>query len=428
LQRIVMVASVLSIGVLCSYLGTVRSAAKSVQHEDAAAQTKLVTQAATAFLNTLNAEQRKKVSFEFTPQKTAVIARFHRTSDGGVAPGAAAASAVMKGPAGPPQGNGPDGGQHMGPPNGGKLGAPGEGPGGSGFGMGPPGGFVGEQYGMAVWSNYPVSDVLRPGLRLGALSVAQRAAAMHLLETMLSPMGYQKVLDIMGSDQALSESGQPFCSGTACYTVGIFGEPSDTKPWMVEFGGHHLGLNIVIAGTNGAMTPTLTGAQPSVYQRDGKTVRVLAQENDKAFALFDALDETQREHAILNYEVDDLVLGPGHAGEQIQPEGLKASAMNDRQKVLLLDVISEWAGIVQSAYAGPRMEEVKAGLNDTYFAWSGPLTHKPDQNGSSYYRIQGPRIVIEFSPQGVGGDSTMHVHTIYRDPTNDYGVKFNGAE
>ena len=428
MQRIVIVASVLSAGALCGYLGAVHPAANSVQHEDAAAQTKQVAQAATAFLNTLNAEQRQKVSFEFTPQKTAVIARFHRTSDGGAAPGAPAANAAMKGQAGPPPGNVPGGGQRMGPPNGGKPGVHGGGPGGSGFGMGPPGGFVGEQYGKAVWSNYPVSDVLRPGLQLGSLSVAQRDAAMHLLQTMLSPMGYQKVLDIMGSDQALSETGQPFCSGTACYTLGIFGEPSDTKPWMVEFGGHHLGLNIVIAGTNGVMTPTLTGAQPSVYQRDGKTVRVLAHENDKAFALLDALDETQRKHAILNYEVNDLVLGPGHAGEQIQPEGLKASAMNDRQKALLLDVISEWAGIVQSAYAGPRMEEIKADLNDTYFAWSGPLTHKPGQNGSSYYRIQGPRIVIEFSPQGVGGDSPMHVHTIYRDPTNDYGVKFNGAE
>lgn len=330
MQRIVMVASVLSVGALCGYLGTVRPAAQSVQHEDAAAQTKQVTQAATAFLNTLNAEQRQKVSFEFTPQKTAVIARFQRTSDGGVTPGAPAASAVMKGPGGPPQGNAPDGGQRMGPPNGGKPGAPGGGSGGSGFGMGPPGGFVGEQYGKAVWSNYPVSDVLRPGLQLRSLSAAQRAAVMHLLQTMLSPMGYQKVLDIMGSDQALSQTGQPFCSGRACYTVGIFGEPSDTKPWMVEFGGHHLGLNIVIAGTNGVMTPTLTGAQPSVYQRDGKTVRVLAQENDKAFTLLEALDEKQRKQAILNYEVDDLVLGSGHAGEQIQPEVLKASAMNDR--------------------------------------------------------------------------------------------------
>jgi hypothetical protein len=26
------------------------------------------------------------------------------------------------------------------------------------------------------------------------------------------------------------------------------------------------------------------------------------------------------------------------------------------------------------------------------------------------YRIQGPKLIIEFSPQGVGGDPTMHVH------------------
>jgi hypothetical protein len=42
------------------------------------------------------------------------------------------------------------------------------------------GGFAGEQYGQAIWSNFPVSDVPRPGLRLGNLSPAQRDAAMHL--------------------------------------------------------------------------------------------------------------------------------------------------------------------------------------------------------------------------------------------------------
>ena len=98
--------------------------------------------------------------------------------------------------------------------------------------------------------------------------------------------------------------------------------------------------------------------------------------------------------------------------------------MNDQQRALLLDVISEWAEIVTDAYAIPRMEEIKSGLNDTYFAWSGPTTHQPGKNGSAYYRIQGPKLIIEFSPQGVGGDPTMHVHTMYRDPTNDYGRTF----
>lgn len=293
--------------------------------------------------------------------------------------------------------------------------------------MGPPGGFVGERYGQAVWSNYPVSDVPRPGLRLGSLSAAQRNALMYLLQVALSPKGYQKVLDIIGSDQALHESGTPFCSGADCYTIGIFGEPSTTRPWMLGFGGHHLGLNITMAGEHGVMTPTLTGAQPAIYTSNGKTVRALAAENDKAFALLDALDENQRRQAILNYKIDDLVLGPGQAGMTIQPEGLRASAMNARQRALLLDVISEWAGIVNDAYAKPRMAEIKAGLDGTWFAWSGPTTHEPGSNGSAYYRIQGPRLVIEFSPQGVSGDSTMHVHTMYRDPTNDYGIKFTGA-
>ncbi|HMF79568.1 MAG TPA: DUF3500 domain-containing protein, partial [Bryobacteraceae bacterium] len=302
-----------------------------------------------------------------------------------------------------------------------------EGPGG-GPGMGPSGGFVGEKYGEAVWSNYPVSDVPRPGLRLGNLNGAQRDAATHALQVLLSPKGYQKVLDIMGSDQALSDSGTPFASGTAAYTIGIFGNPSTTTPWMLEFGGHHLALNITIAGKQGVITPTLTGAQPSLYTSNGKTVRVLAQENDKAFALLNALDETQRNQAILNYRVNDLVLGPGQAGVTIQPEGLKASALNEPQRAMLLAVISEWAGIINEAYATPRMAEIKAGLDDTYFAWSGPATHEPGKNGSAYYRIQGPKLVIEFSPQGVGGDLTMHVHTMYRDPTNDYGIKFTNIQ
>jgi hypothetical protein len=180
-----------------------------------------------AFLNSLSTTQRENVQFTFTAQKTATAAKFSRAGMGW----------KQGGPGGGP-GNDP-GMRHANP---GQQPRPRPGNGG-GPGMGPPGGFIGEQYGQAVWSNYPVSDVPRPGLRLGNLSQAQRDAAMHLLKVALSPKGYQKILDIMGSDEALSKSGTPYCSGTACYTVGIFGEPSTTTPWLLEFGGHHLGLN-----------------------------------------------------------------------------------------------------------------------------------------------------------------------------------------
>jgi hypothetical protein len=69
------------------------------------------------------------------------------------------------------------------------------------------------------------------------------------------------------------------------------------------------------------------------------------------------------------------------------------------------------------------MAEIKADVNDTWFAWSGPAAAAPGNNITGYYRIQGPRLIIEYSPQPLGGDLSMHVHTIYRDPTNDYGRK-----
>jgi hypothetical protein len=362
-------------------------------------QTQTVVNAANAFLATLTAEQRSKALFPFKVQDSAIAVGFSMLPAGG--------------PKGPRRGpSGPGGPGDHGPP------------GGPGGGTPPA---AGEKYGDAVWSNFPVGIVARPGLQLGQLTAPQRAAAMHLLQVTLSAKGFGKIQEIMASDQALADAGTDFSAGRDVYGIGIFGTPSTTRPWMIEFGGHHLGLNVVIAGLHGSMTPTLTGAQPAVFTSGGRTIRVLAGENDKAFALLAALDATQRKAAILNYQVGNLVLGPGHDGETIVPEGLKGSAMTAPQKALMLDLISEWAGIVNTAYAQSRLDEIKADLNDTWFAWSGPTTHADGKNGSAYYRIQGPKLVIEFSPQTSNGDDpTTHVHTVYRDPTNSYGRAYTG--
>jgi hypothetical protein len=209
--------------------------------------------------------------------------------------------------------------------------------------------------------------------------------------------------------------------GEALYYISILGTPSAKDPWMIQFGGHHLGLNLTIAGERGVLTPTLTGAQPGLYTMGGKTIRPLAGESDKAAALFNALDENQRKKAVLSYKLADLVLGPGKDGKTIQPEGLQASAMNDRQRAMLMDLIAEWAGIVHESAADARMAQLKSEVNDMWFAWSGPANVTPGTNIASYYRIQGPHVVIEYAPQPMGGDASMHIHSMYRDPTNDYG-------
>jgi hypothetical protein len=86
---------------------------------------------------------------------------------------------------------------------------------------------------------------------------------------------------------------------------------------------------------------------------------------------------------------------------------------------MLLQVIAEWAGIMNDAMASTRMAQLKSDLNDTRFAWSGPTDSQVGTNITAYYRIQGPHLVIEYAPQS--DEPGNHVHTIYRDPTNDYG-------
>jgi hypothetical protein len=271
------------------------------------------------------------------------------------------------------------------------------------------------------WSNLPTGIFERPGVRLGDLSPAQRTAAMSLLATAFSPDGYRKIVEIVGGDEFLRKApggpppGGRIRFGEDEYYLAFAGVPSASAPWMLQFGGHHLAINLTLAGPQATLAPSHTAAQPASYSFEGRTVRPLGAENDRAFALMATLDAAQRGQAILPFDVADLVLGPGQDGRTIQPEGLRASALSAAQQTMLLDLVREWAGIATDALAAPRMDEIRTRLPETWFAWSGPTT-----NGSAaYFRIQGPTLVIEYAPQR-GVD---HVHTIYRDPTNDYGAR-----
>jgi hypothetical protein len=296
------------------------------------------------------------------------------------------------------------------------------------------------------WSNLPSGIFQRNGLRLGDMTPQQRTAALALVAAALSAEGYKKVTDIMNGDEVLKNAGggrtggrpggapQPgggggrgggrgggggVVFGSDQYYIALLGTPSATTPWLIQFGGHHLAINVTVVGPNSVMTPSLPAAQPATYTLNGQTIRPLGDENDRGFALINALNAEQQKQAILNYEVRDLVLGPGNDGKVIQPEGIRASALDARQQALLLDIAHEWVGILNDEAAARKMAELKANLPQTYFAWSGSTKN----GGLAYYRIQGPTVVIEYAPQQGDVD---HIHTIYRDPTNDYGAKLVG--
>lgn len=267
------------------------------------------------------------------------------------------------------------------------------------------------------WSNLPTSFSKRGGLRMGDLTKPQRDAAMAVLAAALSTRGYQKATQIVQADQMLKEDSGNKTFGRDTYYISFVGQPSDSHPWMLQFGGHHLGLNVTFYGDKSTIAPTHTGTQPATYQFEGKTIRPLGGEIDKAYALLTSLDGDQRKQAILGFEMHDLVLGPGRDGQTIQPEGIKGSALNAKQRDILFSLISEWVTIMNDTAAKEKMADVKQHLDDTWFAWSGP-----EQKAKAYFRIQGPTVIIEYAPQRLGGDVTQHIHTIYREPQNDYGA------
>ena len=271
----------------------------------------------------------------------------------------------------------------------------------------------------ARWSNFPTGIFQRAGLRWGDISAAQRTSLMSLLGTVLSANGLEMLKEQMDADEVLkTQGGGNLIFGNAEYYVAFLGTPSTASPWMLQFGGHHLALNATIVGDNITLAPSLTGGQPVKYTLDGKTVYIVGQEVKDAFAMVNSLDAAQRTKAIISTKNIDLILGPGQDGKTLQPEGVPGSAMTAAQKTQFLALIKDRMGALNADDLAPKMADVEKNLDKTYFAWYGPTT----TGSAAYYRVTGPTVVIEFSPQSMGGDATNHIHSMYRDPTNDYGA------
>ncbi len=270
------------------------------------------------------------------------------------------------------------------------------------------------------WSNFPTGIFQRNGVKLGDLSGAQQTALFALLQAVLSKKGYAEISQVIDGDEVLktTSGGGNLTFGKAQYYVSFIGTPSTTSPWILQFGGHHMAINATVAGADIVLTPSLTGGQPTKYTLNGKTVQPIIAEPTAAYKLLTSLDAAQQKQAIIGSKYIDLVLGPGQDGKTLQPEGVKGSSLSAAQQDLLIALIETRVGLINDEDASVKMKEIKANLANTYFAWRGAVA----ADGGAYFRVTAPTLVLEFSPQSMGGDASNHIHSMYRDPTNDYGV------
>jgi hypothetical protein len=138
------------------------------------------------------------------------------------------------------------------------------------------------------------------------------------------------------------------------------------------------------------------------------------------FDLMAALTADQKTQAeITSGTFDDLLMGPTKdSGDFPAPEGLLVSELTPDQQKLVLAAIGPYVGDLPDAAATKVMAKYETELGQTRIGWSNN-TGPTDE--SSYIRIDGPSVWIEFINTRSQSTPDIHYHSVYRDKTNDYG-------
>ncbi|WP_045877234.1 DUF3500 domain-containing protein [Pseudofrankia sp. DC12] len=274
-----------------------------------------------------------------------------------------------------------------------------------------------------TWSNFPSTAVPREGIVLSDLSASQQKAVATVLQVALSPSGAQEDIDIQKADDYLSSLGGQGADGFGSlkdYYIAVYGQPSTTQPFMVQFGGHHLARNLTYNGDKVSETPQFVGSEPTSFQSGGITVEPVKAESSAMFGMLAALDDQQKTAAqITSGTFDDLVMGPGKdSGTFPASEGLLVSQLSADQQKLVIAAIQAYVGDLNAPAATKLMAKYESELGQTRIGWSSNTSPSGE---NSYIRIDGPSVWIEFINTRSQSTPDIHFHTVYRDKTNDYG-------
>jgi len=210
--------------------------------------------------------------------------------------------------------------------------------------------------------------------------------------------------------------------GSANYSIAFFGEPLRGKSWAWLLTGHHLGATFTCARDRATAAPLFLGAQP-LEDLTGPYAgfAVLSHEGLRGLDLVGSLHPEQAKVAVLSTEplFSDVLTGVGRRNSLSRFEGLPAGDLDAPQKKLLLALVEEYVRNADVDAAERHLAAIQqAGLDQLHFSWRGPTN---DVRSPFYYRVHGPRLIVEFAVQ-----EPNHVHTIMRDPQNDYGMDWLG--
>jgi hypothetical protein len=283
-----------------------------------------------------------------------------------------------------------------------------------------------------TWSNLPIIMVSPKGILIGDMNDDQRIALHDLLRASMSSQGYAKASGIMRLDDLLYEietaglsddperRNDPFrqafiaTRGSGNYAVALFGEPA-SGDWGWKLAGHHFAVNFTVSDGRVGFTPMFVGSNPAPIEAGPYAGWMpLPHEASRGIDLMLSLTDAQQKLATIHDVVaDDVFEGPGRRASLAKYEGLKTDELSVAQMRLLRALVTEYVGNVDFDSAEAQFELInEAGWDELWFSWRGPV----DLHGEFYFRVHGPRLLIEYNRQ-----NPTHDHSVMRDPMNDYG-------
>ena len=270
------------------------------------------------------------------------------------------------------------------------------------------------------WHFIPPEMFPRAGVALKEMNPEQRDRAHDLIKSALSQSGYMTTVQIMELEDVLQEleGGGRLARDSEEYVLSVFGTPSADTSWGWRFEGHHVSLHFTIVG--GAVissSPAFLGANPAeVLDGPSKGLRALADKEDAARTLLQALDAGQREMAMISDVAPrDIVTGTELEIDPLTPVGIGATMLSQEQRSLLMDLIRAYTSVMAEGIAAYRLERLdEAGIDKIAFAWAGGL----ERGEQHYYRVQGPTFLVEYDNTQ---NDANHIHSVWREFDGDFG-------
>jgi hypothetical protein len=315
------------------------------------------------------------------------------------------------------------------------------------------------------------------GLPLSRMRPSQQQLAFALLATGLSRPAYVTACTIVGLENILDELegwsstwGRERGRDPGLYYLRVFGEPGGREPWSWRFGGHHISVHhLVLDGAVCASTPSFLGADPAVSPfLSGYELRPLASAEDLGRDLLTSLGKAERARAVISpVPPFDLVAAnrarvkggeaplrlpevwrgrfEGELGERVEtlqrqleaglgitdehlealrftvaPKGISAMELSGTQCHVLRDIVAVYISRLPDELAQTELDKyTEEHIRTLTFAWAGGA----ERGVPHYYRVQGPRLLIEYDNAQRGGN---HAHSVWRDPEGDFGMDILG--